>query len=162
MSGLIKYGKFIRNLIISGIFGLLIPYLLLTYVIPSNAVFNLPLIITNGLIWMAVYGALGLFKKNSFYRFIIGIGYVGLMTYFYTVGSNFFTMFIPHEGFGYMFASGTIFSIPIAVGFNYAWVCVVILVLIGVNVLRKFIAPLKEKPVKEKPIEEKTQENTTK
>ena len=98
MSGLIKYRKFIRNLIVSGVFGLLIPYLLLTYVIPSNSVFNLPLIITNGLIWMAVYGALGFFKKNSFYRFLIGIGYVGLMVYFYTVGSNFFYDFYTPRG----------------------------------------------------------------
>jgi hypothetical protein len=146
MSEFINYKTFFRNLIIAGVLGLLIPYLVLTYAIPSNAVFDYPLIMTNGFIWLAGYGALGLFAKNTFYRFLIGMGYVALMAYFYTIGSNFFTIFIPHAGFGYMYASGTIFGIPIAVGYNYAWVAVVLLILTGLNVLRKFIKPVDETP----------------
>lgn len=61
-----------------------------------------------------------------------------------------------------MFASGTIFTIPIAVGFNYAWVCILILIITFVNVLRKFIAPLKEKPMKKKTMEEAPNENMSK
>ncbi|MBD3193893.1 MAG: hypothetical protein GF317_02480 [Candidatus Lokiarchaeota archaeon] len=145
---LINYKTLFRNLIISGIFGLLLPYIALTFLIPSNSVFDLALITTNGIIFILAYTALGMFHKNTFYRFLIGMGYVVLLIYFYSVGNNIFTFFLPHTGFGYLFVSGTVFGIPITVGYNYAWVVVVIIILTGLNILRKFIKPLKEKQEK--------------
>jgi hypothetical protein len=107
---------------------------------------------------MAVYTALGLFHKDTLYRFLIGIGYVALMIYFYTVGNNIFTAFLPHTGFAYMFISGTIFGIEITLGYGYVIPAIILISLAGLNVLRYLIKPVKEK--KKKKEASKTEKGT--
>ena len=73
---------FIRNIIISAIFGLLVPYLLVTYLDPTGYVLNSTMLMTNGAIYVVVYSMFGLFKKETVIRFIIGIAYVLVVVYF--------------------------------------------------------------------------------
>ena len=53
----------IRNLIVSIIFGVIVPYLLITLVDPTEFLWNEQLMMLNGVIFVAIYTAFGLFKK---------------------------------------------------------------------------------------------------
>ncbi|MEJ2252587.1 MAG: hypothetical protein P8Y97_23370 [Candidatus Lokiarchaeota archaeon] len=119
MRGAINIKGFIWNIIFSLGTGILLPSILIPFIDSSGSIFNLNAIIVNGFIYIGVYSALGLFYKDTLYRFFIGIGYVVLMIYFFTVGNNLFTAFIPQTRFAYMYISGTIFGVPITIGYGY-------------------------------------------
>jgi hypothetical protein len=150
MSELFSWLKFFLNAIFSAIFGIVLPYLFVPFIGQYVSIFNYELILVNGVIYVCAYSLLGLFKKDTYIRFIIGLGYIGLLIYFYTVGNNFFTFYLPHTGFGQIYLSETIEGSTISFGYNYSWVAIVLIILIGVSTFRKFIKPRKEKREEEK------------
>jgi len=135
---------FIRNIIISAIFGLLVPYLLVTYLDPTGYVLNSTMLMTNGAIYVVVYSMFGLFKKETVIRFIIGIAYVLVVVYFYTVGHTIFTLYLPHCGFGYFCIWGTVFGITISFGYIYFITALVVIILKCLNLLRHLVKPPEE------------------
>ena len=76
-------------MITSIVFGLVIPYFLISYVDPNGYIFDLDAILLNGVIFAAVYTFYGIFNKDLVIRFLIGIGWMATLIYFYTVGNNF-------------------------------------------------------------------------
>ena len=109
MGELINGVTFIRNIIISVILGLIIPYVLITYGDPSSIVWGpyAQLLYVNGALFVLMYSLYGLFRKETLLRFIIGCGYLVLVIYFYTVGGTYMSLYLPSCGLGRACYSGT-------------------------------------------------------
>ena len=145
MIDLINRTTFIRNLIISAVFGIVIPYLFFGFIDPNQTIFNLNLIISNGIIFVIVYSSFGLFKKDTFIRLIIGIGYIITLVYFYTVGSNVFSMYLPHCNFADVCLEGSFADFSISFEFDYAWMVILLIGIKGANLIRHYIKPSLDK-----------------
>ena len=141
----INWVTIFRNLFTSVIFGLVIPYYLVNYVDPQGLIFDLDAILFNGVIFVVVYTIYGIFNKDTVIRFFIGCGWIGTLIYFYTVGSNFFTLYIPHSGFGQLSIDGKYRGIKFEFGYNYFWVIIATLSLKGLNLLRHLVKPPERK-----------------
>ena len=137
----INYVTLLRNLITSVIFGLVIPYYLINYIDPKGYLFDLNTVFINGAIFVIVYTIYGIFNKDTVIRFFIGFGWIATLIYFYTVGNNFFTFYLPHCSFGYLCLDGSYRGIDFKFGYNYAWVIIAMLGLKGLNLLRHLIKP---------------------
>ena len=137
----INYVTLLRNLITSVIFGLVIPYYLINYIDPKGYLFDLNTVFINGAIFVIVYTIYGIFNKDTVIRFFIGVGWIATLIYFYTVGNNFFTFYLPHCSFGYLCLDGSYRGIDFKFGYNYAWVIIAMLGLKGLNLLRHLIKP---------------------
>ena len=137
----INYVTLLRNLITSVIFGLVIPYYLINYIDPKGYLFDLNTVLINGAIFVIVYTIYGIFNKDTVIRFFIGCGWIAILIYFYTVGNNFFTFYLPHCSFGYLCLDGSYRGIDFKFGYNYAWVIIAMLGLKGLNLLRHLIKP---------------------
>lgn len=135
---------FIRNIILSCILGLLIPYILLTYGDPSSIVWGpyAQLMYVNGAIFVAVYSFYGLFRKETLVRFFIGCGYLVILIYFYTVGGTYMSLYLPSCGFGRACYTGTFFGYTITLGYVYLYTIILFLVLKFLNLLRNLVKPL--------------------
>ena len=145
MSTWINWVTFFRNLISSLIFGLLVPYLLIINLDPNGTIFNFQALMINGLIFVGVYTAYGLFKKETFIRFFIGCGWIATLVYFYTVGSNVYTSYLPNCGFGLFCVDGKLNNVKVAFQFSYAWFLIIILSLKGLNIFRHLVKPMERK-----------------
>jgi hypothetical protein len=99
----------------------------------------------NGVIMVVVYTCFGIFKKEMVIRFLIGCGWIVTLIYFYTVGSNVFTVYLPNCGFGLFCVDGKINDVKISFEFYYAWFVIVILCLKGLNLLRHLVKPVEER-----------------
>ncbi|MHA1526178.1 MAG: hypothetical protein ACTSQD_04040 [Promethearchaeota archaeon] len=141
----INWVTIFRNLFFSVIFGLVIPYYLVNYIDPSGLIFDLDAILFNGVIFAVVYTIYGVFNKDTVIRFFIGCAWIGTLIYFYTIGSNFFTFYIPHSGFGQLYIDGNYRGIDFEFGYNYMWVIIATLSLKGLNILRHLIKPPERK-----------------
>ncbi len=137
----INYVTLLRNLITSVIFGLVIPYYLINYIDPKGYLFDLNAVFINGAIFVIVYTIYGIFNKDTVIRFFIGCSWIATLIYFYTVGNNFFTFYLPHGSFGYLCLDGSYRGIDFKFGYNYAWVIIAMLGLKGLNLLRHLIKP---------------------
>jgi len=137
----INYVTLFRNLITSVIFGLVIPYYLINYIDPKGYLFDLNTVLINGAIFVIVYTIYGIFNKDTVIRFFIGVGWLATLIYFYTVGHNFFTFYLPHCSFGYLCLDGSYRGIDFKFGYNYAWVIIAMLGLKGLNLFRHLIKP---------------------
>jgi len=141
MGEYINMVTFIRNLIISLILGLLIPFLLITYADPSGVVWDGGLMYANGLIFVGIYTAFGLFRKETFLRFLIGLGYIGIIIYFYTVGGTYISLYLPSCGFGRACYSGTFFGYTVSLGYVFLYTVILIIVLKFLSLLRHLVKP---------------------
>ena len=141
MGDYINWVTLFRNLIVSIIFGLVVPYLLLTYVDPTEFVFSEDLMYLNGFIFMGIYTAFGLFKKETIIRFIIGLAYIGVIIYFFTVGGTYITLYLPSCGLGHACYSGVFFGFQITLGYYYLVTVILILILKFLNLLRHLVKP---------------------
>ena len=141
----INWVTIFRNLFSSVIFGLVIPYYLVNYVDPQGLIFDLDAILINGVIFVIVYTIYGVFNKDTVIRFFIGCAWMGTLVYFYTVGSNFFTFYIPHSGFGQLSIDGNYRGIDFEFGYNYMWIIIATLSLKGLNILRHLVKPPEKK-----------------
>lgn len=158
MIDLINKKTLIRNIILSSIAGILIPFILVNYIDRNQAIFDFDLMISNGIIFIIIYTGFGLFKKNTFIRLAIGIGYILLLVYFYEVGSNVFTLYLPHCGYGVMCVNGNILGIKLLFALNYAWMIVILITIKSANLVRHYLEEPEEDDgdwVKEKGSEEK-------
>lgn len=156
MGELFSWFGLIKNLIFSTLVGIVLPYLVIPFIGQYVSFLNYGIIVIHGIIFTAVYSVLGFFKKDTLIRFIIGLGYIGLLIYFYSVGNNFFTLYLPHIAFGEIGISETIEGSTISFGFNYSWVATTLIFLIGLSTFRKFLKPRKEK--KERLLEKENEE----
>ena len=145
MSRWINWVTLIRNLIVSLIFGLLVPYLLIINYDPNGTVFNYSALMLNGLILVAVYTFYGLFKKETFIRFFIGCGWIATLVFFYSVGNNVYTAYLPNCGFGLFCVDGKMGGVKMEFLFYYAWFTITILILKGLNLFRHLVKPMERK-----------------
>ena len=145
MTKWINWVTFFRNMISSLIFGLLIPFIIITVYDPNGDFFDFNAVMINGAILVAVYTSYGLFKKETFIRFLIGCGWIVTLVYFYSVGSNLYTAYLPNCGFGLFCVDGDIENTDISFQFNYAWLVIMVLCLKGINLLRHLVKPLEER-----------------
>jgi len=143
MIEIIDYKRGIRNFIISLIFGIIIPYILFGFLFPSET-FCLISIIGNGIIFLIIYTSFGIFKKKSFIRLLIGVSYIFVLVYFYTVGHNVFTLYLPHCAFGTFCVKSGIFGIEIIFEFDYSILVIITLILKILNLIRNFLKVPKE------------------
>jgi len=141
----INWVTIFRNLFSSVIFGLVIPYYLVNYIDPQGLIFDLGAILFNGVIFAVVYTVFGIFNKDTVIRFFIGCAWMGTLVYFYTVGSNFFTFYIPTSGFGQLSIDGNYRGIDFEFGYNYFWIIIATLSLKGLNLLRHLVKPPERK-----------------
>ena len=137
----INWVTFFRNLMASIVFGLAVPYFLISYIDPNGYIFDLEAVLFNGIIFVGVYTVYGIFKKDLVIRFLIGIGWMATLIYFYTVGNNFFTFYLPNCSFGYLCIDGSYKGIDFKFGYNYAWVIIAMLALKGLNLFRHLVKP---------------------
>ena len=145
MSKWINWVTFFRNLIVSLIFGLVVPYFLITSLDPNGTVFVFQAVMINGLIFIGVYTIYGFFKKETVIRFLIGCGWIVTLIYFYTVGSNVYTSYLPNCGFGLFCVDGKLNNVKVAFQFSYAWFLIIILSLKGLNLFRHLVKPMEKK-----------------
>ncbi|TXT58714.1 MAG: membrane protein of unknown function [Promethearchaeota archaeon] len=145
MGELFSWFGLIKNSIFSVLVGMVLPYLVIPFIGQYVSFLNYGVIMIHGIIFTVVYSLLGLFKKDTLIRFLIGIGYIGLLIYFFSIGNNFFTLYLPHSAFGEIGISETIGGSKVSFGFNYSWVATTLIFLIGLSTLRKFLKPRKEK-----------------
>lgn len=143
MIEIINYKRGIRNFVVSLIFGVIVPYVLFGVLFPSDT-FYLANIIGNGIIFIIIYTSFGIFKKRSFIRLLIGISYIFVLVYFYTVGHNVFTLYLPHCAFGTFCVKGGIFGIDIAFEFDYSLLVIITLILKILNLIRNYLKGSKE------------------
>lgn len=152
MSEYINWVTFIRNLIVSVIFGLLIPFLIYRYIdeyiVTIGITINYVLMVINGVIFVVVYTAFGFFRKETMIRFLIGCGYIGVIVYFYTVGYTIFTLYMPHCGFGYLCISGEYEGLVMTIGWSWIYVGIIVIILKAVNLFRHLIKPPDESKTK--------------
>ena len=141
----INWVTLFRNLIASLIFGLIVPYFLITNLDPNGILFDFNTVMVNGVIMVVVYTCYGIFKKQTVIRFLIGCGWIVTLIYFYTIGSNVFTSYLPNCGFGLFCVDGEIEEVKISFAFNYAWFVVVVLCLKGLNLVRHLVKPVEER-----------------
>lgn len=151
----INYKTLVRNLIIGIIFGIVFPYIIqfIFNLLDSNIndILNTELIIANGIVFCIVYTAYGIFNKDTFIRFIIGIVFIVVQIYFFTVGSNPFTFYLPHCAFGQFCLTATILDASFNVQFNYAWILYIYFSIKILNLIRHY---LKREDTQEKKEEE--------
>ena len=145
MSRWINWVTLIRNLIVSLIFGLLVPYYLVINYDPNGTIFNYYALMLNGLILVGVYTFYGLFKKETIIRFFIGCGWIATLVYFYSVGNNIYTAYLPNCGFGLFCVDGKMGSVKMEFLFYYAWFTITILILKGMNLFRHLVKPMERK-----------------
>jgi hypothetical protein len=137
----------IKNLIVSLILGLVIPLIIIYILSPLmiiNGLFLEEGLIANGILFIIVYTAFGMFKKDTIIRFFIGIGYIILLIYFYTVGFTAFTGYLPMCSFGTFCISAEIGGISASFSLDIWWVFLIILSLKSLNLIRHIIKPPKE------------------
>ena len=148
LNDLINIKRAIVNFIIALTFGIIIPVICFSFLIqlfnPLGDIFDYNLIILNGILFIIVYTMFGLFKKETIMRLFIGIGYIALLIYFYTIGSCIFTLYLPHCAFGELCLSGNLLGIEISFTYNYVWSIVILLILKSLNLLRHKIKPVEE------------------
>ncbi len=145
MSRWINWVTFFRNLISSLILGFLVPYYLIINLDPNGILFNVDALIINGWIFLLMYSFYGFFKKETVIRFFIGCGWIATLVYFYTVGSNVYTSYLPNCGFGLFCVDGELNNVKIAFQFSYAWLIIIFLSLKGLNLFRHLVKPMEEK-----------------
>ena len=145
MSRWINWVTFFRNLITSLILGFLVPYLLVVNLDPNGILFNIDALIVNGWIFVLVYSSYGFFKKETVIRFFIGCGWIATLVYFYTVGSNVYTSYLPNCGFGLFCVDGELSGVKIVFQFSYAWLIIIVLSLKGLNLFRHLVKPMEKK-----------------
>ena len=145
MSRWINWVTFVRNLISALILGFLVPYFLIIYLDPNGILFNVDALIINGWIFVGMYSFYGLFKKETVIRFFIGWGWIATLVYFYTVGSNVYTSYLPNCGFGLFCVDGKLNNVKVAFQFSYAWFLIIILSLKGLNLFRHLVKPMEKK-----------------
>jgi len=145
MSRWINWVTLIRNLIVSLIFGLLVPYLLIINYDPNGTIFNYYALMLNGLILVGVYTFYGLFKKETIIRFFIGCEWIATLVYFYSVGNNIYTAYLPNCGFGLFCVDGKFGNVKMEFLFYYAWFIITILILKGMNLFRHLVKPMERK-----------------
>ncbi|MFX1453793.1 MAG: hypothetical protein ACFFDB_00325 [Promethearchaeota archaeon] len=136
---------FIRNLIVSLFFGIIVPLFLVFFIDKNQRIFNLELMISCGIIYVIIYSGFGLFEKDTFIRFAIGFGYILGLLYFYQVGSNIFTLYLPHCEFGTICVDGTLLDFKLSFSLNYVWMIILLLSLKGLNLFRHYIKPVEDK-----------------
>lgn len=151
MSEYINKVTFIRNIIVSCIFGLLVPYLIYRYLDPNSKLFNYQMGIANGIIYVIIYSLYGLFRKETVARFLIGVALIIAVIYFYTVGYTIYTFYMPHCGFGILCLSGTIPAndiiptylqgIVLSLSYNYMYTALIVIGLKSVNLFRHLVKP---------------------
>lgn len=154
MGELVNWITFIRNVITSLIFGLGIPYLLHTYVDPTGIVLDYNMMITNGIAYVIINSLFGLFRKETLPRFIIGIIYIVIVVYFYTVGYTIYTSYLPCCGFSTICLNGTLADIPavpaeyqgitFAVSYAFVYTGALVIILKSVNLFRHLVKPPEE------------------
>ena len=145
MSRWINWVTFFRNLISSLIFGFLVPYYLIMYLDPDGVLFNVDALIINSWIFVSVYTFYGLFKKDTVIRFFIGCGWIATLVYFYSVGNNVYTSYLPNCGFGLFCVDGEINDVKMEFVFYYAWFIIIVLSLKGLNIFRHLVKPMERK-----------------
>lgn len=123
----------------------MVPYYLIINYDPNGTVFDIPAVMMNGWIFVGVYTAYGLFKKETVIRFLIGCGWIATLVYFYTVGSNVYTAYLPNCGFGLFCVDGKLNGVKLSFLFNYAWFLIIILILKGLNLFRHLVKPMERK-----------------
>jgi len=137
----------VRNLIFSLIFGLIFPIFIIILAFPILPITNLPTsdcLITNGILYIIVYTSYGIFQKDSILRFAIGIAYVFLLFYFYTIGCSIFSLYLPMCSFGNFCLILNFNGTEIGFNLNIWWVIIIILILKIMSIVRAFIKPKKE------------------
>ena len=134
----------VRNLIISIFFGIVLPIRLFFWLVeliePLGQIFLTESIILNGVLFVIIYTSYGFFRKETSIRFFIGMGYLVLLLYFYTVGSNVFTMYLPHCSFA-TYCIGGEFQIGsqglnIMIKYGYLWYVFLLLLAKTLNIIR--------------------------
>ena len=145
MSRWINWVTFFRNLISSIIFGFVVPYYLVMNLDPNGVLFNVDALIINGWIFVIVYSSYGFFKKETVIRFFIGCGWIATLVYFYSVGNNVCTAYLPNCGFGLFCVDSKLNNVKIAFQFSYAWLIIIILSLKGLNLFRHLVKPMEKK-----------------
>ena len=141
MIEMINKTTLIRNIIVSSIAGIVIPFILVHFIDRDQVIFNFDLMISNGIIFIIIYSGFGLFKKETFIRLVLGGGYIILLFYFYQVGSNVFTFYLPHCAFGVMFIDGNILGMELAFTLNYSWMVLLFILIKSINLARHYIEP---------------------
>jgi len=139
MKEIITYERLIRNLVLSLVFGIILPLIIFSLIDPFNLFFDKSFILGNGIIFTIVYSLFGLFKKHTSIRFFIGIAYIFVLIYLYIVGFNPFTFYLPNCAFATFCVDLNVFNINLIFRFNYAWIVIIILVLIFINLVRNRI-----------------------
>jgi hypothetical protein len=138
----------IINLIVALVFTIILPIIVFNFLLglvdPLGSIFIYDLIIANGILFTIVYAMYGLFKKHTLIHFFIGIGYLILLIYFYTIGSNVFTLFLPHCSFGELCVGGELLGIKVSLTYNYLWFIIPLLILKFLNMARHKIKPIEE------------------
>ena len=128
----------IKNFLISLFLGIIIPSIIFTVIDPKEILFNRTLIISNGILYIISYTSFGIFKKHTFTRFIVGLAYLFIQLYFYLVGSNVFTLYLPHSSFGVFLFDAHLLGIDLIVHFDYSLVIYCILALKVLNLIRNY------------------------
>lgn len=141
MGELINKVTFIRNIIISSIFGLVVPNLLVTYLDPNQYVLDATMLSVNGTLYVVMYSMFGLFKKDTFIRFIIGWAYILVVVYFNTVGYTIYTLYLPMCNFGYFCLGGNVFGIYLYFGYIFFWTALVMIIIKILNLIRHLVKP---------------------
>lgn len=151
MDSIITKKTMIKHLITSLVSSLIFPLILIFFIDPTGKFFNLSCIISNAIIYIIIYTAFGSFRKETFPRFAIGIAYVIVLIYFFTVGFNIFTFFMPHCAFGVLCINGKLMGASFNFSYDYAWFVVMYLILKTANIVRHFLEPIDEEDLEEIP-----------
>jgi hypothetical protein len=138
---LLNLKTFVRNLIASLILGIILPILLQSFLFSKIEIFSLelPLIIGNGIILVIFYTTYGLFKKHTLIRLVLGIVFIILQIYFFTVGNNPFTLYLPQDQFAQLSISIPSTELSFKISFFYGWILLPYFILKFLNLIRHYI-----------------------
>jgi hypothetical protein len=138
---LINNKTLIRNFIISILFGIVVPYLIEYFFLSKIDFFsfNFSLIIANGIILTIAYSTYGIFKKHTFIRLILGLIFIIVQIYLFSVGSNPYTLYLPQDSFAQLSLSFPFEEFSIQIGIFYGWILIPYFILKGVNLIRHYI-----------------------
>lgn len=143
-----NWKKGLRNLGISLSLGIILPYFLIRPFMTLN-VFDWNLILTNGILFTIIYTVYGCFDKDTLMHFLIGMGYLILCIYFYAVGNNIYTLFLPHSGFATYHVEENLEiygqELFIQGSYNYFWFALLLLIGKALNIVRHKIKPRGDK-----------------
>jgi hypothetical protein len=133
--------NFVVALLSSLLYPLFLTFNLLRFLDPNNVVFDIQMIISNGILFIIVYTSFGLLEKDTLLHLFIGIAYIFLLLYFFTIGNNLFTLFLPHLRFGMLYY---IFPDSTFIALDYTFMIILFLCLKSLNLLRQFLEPTKK------------------